>query len=129
MAETALHPHEAAFVQGFLIRERRERAIDLLSHPEKRREFTERLNHRFMRDLDRCWVRADPDERLAALRSDALAYIIADEDHFDRQTVTTEEIPTVIRGALFGIVVSVIPGKLAVYKDEAPAKPVWLSRP
>lgn len=37
--------HEVSFVKAFILKERQERAIFLLSHPRRRREFTSELYH------------------------------------------------------------------------------------
>jgi hypothetical protein len=129
MSESPLHPHESAFIQAFLIRERRERAAASLADQRKRTLFTNRLAHTLMRDLDERWVRADPDDRFTTLRPTSKVLVIATEEEFDGRSATVADIPLLLRDAQFGIVISVIPGKLAVYKGEAPADAVWLSRP
>jgi hypothetical protein len=129
MTDAPLHPHEAAFVQAFLIRRRRERAIESLSNPERRPLFTNRLAHWLMRDLDPRWVRTEPDDRFPSLRPNSKVHVIALESQYDGRTATIAEMPLLLRDAQLGVVISVIPGKLAVYKAEAPADPVWLSRP
>jgi hypothetical protein len=129
MSNAPLHPHEAAFIQAFLIRERRERAAASLADPQKRTLFTNRLAHTLLRDLDERCVRAGPDDRFASLRPTSKVHVIATEEEFDRRSATVADIPQLLRDAQFGVVISVIPGKLAVYKGEAPADTVWLSRP
>ena len=52
--------HESAFVQAFVLRERRERYRALLSNPKKRSVFLDRLNHRFIRDIDDRFVCPHP---------------------------------------------------------------------
>ena len=129
MSESPLHPHESAFIQAFLIRERRKRAAESLADPQKRMLFTNRLAHTLMRDLDERWVRANPDDRFTSLRPTSKVHVIATEEELDGRSASVVDIPQLLRDAQFEIVISVIPGKLAVYKGEAPADAIWLSRP
>ena len=52
--------------------------------------------------------------------------MIASEEQFDGRFVAASEVPATLASALFGIVVSYIPGQLVVYKDEASSDSIWL---
>jgi len=54
--------------------------------------------------------------------------VIASEDRYDATLVSVSDVDAMFAEAMFGLLVSYIPGKLAAYKDEAPADVVWLSR-
>jgi hypothetical protein len=119
--------HETAFVNAFILRERRERYRTQLSSRKKRGLFLDRLNHRFSHDLDDRYVRASPS--IAIPPADQLCYIIASEHQYDGKIVPVSAVDHILLSAYFGIVVSFISGKLAAYKDEAPANIIWMERP
>jgi len=116
--------HETAFVRSFIIRERRERWLSQLALPKKRGRLLDRLNHRFHKDLDARFVTASRPQILGHDWKEC--YIIASEDRFDGRFVSASEVADILSAAYFGIVVSFIPGKLACYKDEAPADVIWM---
>lgn len=118
--------HESAFVQAFVLRERRERYQAMLSNPKKRSVFLDRLNHRFTRDIDDRFVCQHPGFDPTTWSTPC--YVIASEEQFDGRFVAASEVPATLASALFGMVVSYTPGQLVVYKDEAPSDPIWLRR-
>jgi hypothetical protein len=118
--------HETAFVRSFIIRERRERWLSQLVLPKKRGRLLDRLNHRFYKDLDARFVTASIPYVLGHDSNEC--YVIASEDKYDGRFVSASEVADVLSVAYFGIVVSIIPGKLACYKDEAPADVIWMQR-
>ena len=117
--------HETAFVQSFIMRERRERYLTKLASRKKRRTFLDHLNHQFRRDLDARFIaygaRTWPNNVNQC-------YILADEVQFDGKLLSSSEAADAVSSACFGIVVSFVPGKLACYKDEAPSDVIWLDR-
>jgi hypothetical protein len=117
--------HESEFVRAFVIRERHERYLSRLASAKHRHALLDRLNHRFMGDLDARWV-VQGKRRWPADQD--LCYLIAYESTYDQRFVSLAEAEEAMSNALFGIVASFIPGKLACYKDEAPANVVWLQR-
>ncbi len=124
--ETELSEHETAFINSFVLRDRRERYRSQLASRKKRGQFLDRLNHRFLDDIDPRFVAVSPSHPLPS--SHEHCYVIASEDRYDSTTVAARDADTVLRGALFGILVSYIPGKLLAYKDEAPASIIWLCK-
>ncbi len=119
--------HEDAFVTAFILPDRRDRYRTKLRSPKERRAFLDRLNHRFIPDLDDRFIASDCDRNEGADAN--LCYVIADEEKFDGKLVTPEIANEFLESATFGIVVSYVPGKLAVYKDESPSEALWLIRP
>jgi len=119
--------HETAFVNAFIVRERRDRYRTQLSSRKKRGSLLDRLNHRFSDDLDDRYVRSSPSHAIPP--ADQLCYIIASEDQYDGKIVPVSAVDDILLSAYFGIVISYLPGKLAAYKDEAPARVIWMERP
>ena len=118
--------HESAFVDAFVVRERRDRYRTQLASQRKRGKFLDRLNHRFLDDIDQRFVALTPGHAIPG--PSAQCYVIASEDGYDATLVSVSDVDAMFAEAMFGLLVSYIPGKLAVYKDEAPADVVWLSR-
>lgn len=120
-----LTDHESAFIDIFVIGERRDRYRSQLASRKKRSAFLDRLNHRFLNDIDRRLVGKSPGHVLPP--PSVSCYVIASEDRFDATFVPAEGVESLFAYALFGMLVSYIPGKLLAYKDESPAEIVWLS--
>jgi hypothetical protein len=118
--------HETAFVRSFIVRERRERWLSQLALPKKRGHLLDRLNHQFHEDLDARFVMTSGPPMTGHDWKEC--YAIASEARFDGRFVSASEVADVVSAAYFGIVVSIIPGKLACYKDEAPADVIWMQR-
>ena len=118
--------HQNAFVVAFIHPERRDRYLAKLKSAKDRSRFLDRLNHRFLSDLDDRYIVASP--RLHDPRTTPSCYIIADQNQFDGKLVTPVVAQEFLDAATFGIVVSYIPGKLAAYKDESPSEILWLER-
>lgn len=124
-----LNKYEVAFVQSFIRRERRERHLSQMALPKKRHRFLDRMNHRFADDLDPRFVETLRDFTAQVLRKPETAcHVIASQAEYDGRTVSVAEAMNILRDAVFGIVVSFAPGRLACYKDEAPADLLWLVR-
>jgi len=118
--------HETAFVRAFIIRERRERWLSQLALPKRRGRLLDRLNHQFHKDLDARFVTASGPHILGHASKEC--YIIASEGKYDGRFVSASEVADIVSAAYFGIVVSIVPGKMACYKDEAPANVIWMRR-
>ena len=125
-AELSPIEHESALIDAFVIRERRDRYRSQLASRKKRGVFLDRLNHRFLDDIDHRFVTSSPGHALPSPSESC--YVIASEDKYDSTLVSVADVNSMLADALFGILVSYIPGKLVAYKDEAPADIVWLSR-
>ena len=118
--------HQNAFVMAFILSERRDRYLSKLQSGKDRSRFLDRLNHRFLADLDERYIVVRP--RLHDPLAATSCYVIADEDQFDGKLVTPAMAQEFLDSATFGIVVSHFPGKLAAYKDESPSEILWLER-
>lgn len=125
-----LNEHEAALIQAFIRPERQEMFIHRMSS-DKRRRFLDRLNHRFIDDLNPAFVKHRQDfSRRVLGNPESPCYLMADEQDYDARTVTVSEAFNILHAAYFGIIVSFIPGRLVYYKDEVGPvmKNAWLVR-
>ncbi len=102
--------HEETFVASFLLSQRRERYLSLLQNAKKRPQAVDRLNHKLVEDLDPRFVRST--RSLSLLADDARCYVIACEDALDGTFVPCSQIEGLLRSALFGLVISILPGNL-----------------
>lgn len=119
--------HQQAFVMAFILAAQHERYSLQLHSEKQRRGFLDRLNHRFLFDLDDRYLVANRrfHDPLAAIS----CYVIADQTQYDGKLVSPNVAQTFLDSATFGIVLSYLPGRLAAYKDESPSRIIWLERP
>lgn len=118
--------HENAFVMAFIRAERRERYMSKLNHAKHRAGFLDRLNHRFLVDIDPRFIVEAP--QLHDPLSATSCYIMASQNQLDRRLVAPAIAQEFLDAATFGILVSYLPGRLAAYKDESPSDVIWLER-
>ena len=117
--------HEQAFVSAFVVPEKRARYAEFLPKPKRRVEITGRFCHffDFVPALARQVPRGVASELAPLLRAKGAgdtAHIIGGRGEIDAQDLPLEE---AIDGALAdpsGVVVSCIPGRLALYIQEFP---------
>lgn len=129
-----MNEHESAFIQAFIVREKRQRYLDMLPGP-KRKKILARLNHvldvdwRFATVVPRNLTFAGP--LLEALRSKGAGrdcYMMTLGD-LDGAVVPLEAALEEITDDYDGAVLSCLPGRLALYKDESPGDYFILERP
>ena len=117
--------HEQAFVSVFVVPEKRARYAEFLPKPKRRIEVTRRFNHffDFVPALARQVPRGTGAELAPLLRTKGAgdtAHVIGGRDEIDGQDLPLVE---AIDGALAdagGVVVSCIPGRLALFIQEFP---------
>jgi hypothetical protein len=88
-----------SFVQNFIVKERRERSRLVLSNPTKRRDFTDKLNHRWesifdMRLLHRIGKSDDTSQIIQAqlkLKDQEMCYIISNYSDIDDKFIPFRE--------------------------------------
>jgi len=126
-----MDPDEEATVRAFIAPARRRRYLEFLASPKRRRRFLDRLNH--CRDIDERFatsIRSNVD--VAALLRQRGApetcYVISDTSEIDGQRLGPEEAIERSGSALWGTLISCIPGKLAYYYDECGARRMVLER-
>jgi hypothetical protein len=130
-----MQDHESAFVSAFIIPKKRSRYRQFLSNPKKRPKILDRLNH--VLDLDYSYAtRLDRSASLESLErqlrekgAGGICHVIADVSELDGRDIPLREaLDYVYYGCFFGIIVSCVPGRLALYKDEAPGAMYLLER-
>lgn len=106
--------HETAFIRSFILSQRRERYLAKLASPKHRSTFLERLNHRLHKDLDERYVVGEV-ERVSVPNSVKWCYCIAYKKEYDGRFIRATEVADALAFAEFGIIVSLIPGRLTYY--------------
>jgi hypothetical protein len=117
--------HEQEFVLTFVVPEKRTRYAEFLPKPRRRVEITRRLYHffDFVPELTKQIPRGVASELAPLLRARGAgdtAHVIGGRDEIDGQDLPLER---AIDGALAdpsGVVVSCVPGRLALYIQEFP---------
>lgn len=130
----ALHPFEEATIRAFAVPPRQDRLLFLLSHPKRRHEVLDSLNHfkywdaRFARPLDSC---ADALCQLVEAGAPSECHIMSDQSDLDRRDMPLEEAIAACEDGHFASVLCCVPGFLAFFIDEsaAPRSRVLLQRP
>lgn len=118
--------HEVSFVKAFILKGRQERAIFLLSHPRRRRDFTSELNH--LKWLDPRFARLIPptqahssDEWVSLLRKKGAkdtVWVISSDETIDGREMEIQEAMKGIWGGDCGTILSCIPGRLCFFRGE-----------
>jgi hypothetical protein len=117
--------HEQAFVSVFVVPEKRTRYSEFLPKPKRRVEITRRFDHffDFVPALAKQVSRGTASELAPLLRARGAgdtAHVVGGRDEIDGRELPLEE---AIDGALAepgGVVVSCVPGRLALYIQEFP---------
>jgi len=124
-----MNVHEQAFVESFVQRDRRERALLCLTNPKKRRKFLEWLmDHADNILMPEC-IRSiktsqqHPDPIYAILRSlgaPDTCYLISEHSNFDgKEMELLAAIKEIIgNGDGMGSVISCLPGRLGYFEGE-----------
>jgi hypothetical protein len=120
-----MNPNEEAFVNAFIVREKRSRYLQFLASSKRRREILDRLNHTLDYDpalatrLPSEHQSADAVERLLKQKgAGATCHLIADSHNVDGQDLPLKEALTQAVTHDFGLIVCCVPGRLAFYKAE-----------
>jgi hypothetical protein len=129
--------HEASFVKAFILKDRQERAIFLLSHPHRRRDFTSELNH--FKWLDPRFASPIPStqahtsvELVALLRkkgAESTVWVISSDKSIDGRELEIDEAMKGIWGGDCGTILSCIPGRLCFFRGEEMKSERLLERP
>jgi hypothetical protein len=136
MPQVPLNPHEEALVTAFVAKQRRERYRHLLSHPDRRGKLLDRLNHHddflpaFTSSLP-AGLHTAPQiaDWLQSLGAPDTSYVIADDADLDGKTLSTDRAVDAAWSCSFAVIISCLPGKLALFKPEAPESWLVLRRP
>jgi hypothetical protein len=118
---------EEAVVRAFIQKNKQERSLFLLSHPERRRKFTDGLAHqdwldpRFAHPIPASTAHTAT-ELVALLRrkgAGQAVWVISEDRAIDGRELPLEEAMKAIWGQCMGSILSCVPGKLAFFTGEA----------
>ena len=107
------------------MKERRERYLEFIRHPKKRRRFTRELGH--FRHLDPRYVipivrtHQQPEDVAHILRAKGApdtCWVVSEDDALDGKGMSLADALHAVVGAGMGTFVSCIPGKLAYFENE-----------
>lgn len=113
------------FVDGFIIKQKRERIKEQLRSQKKRRRFLDKLPH--FRDLDEKYMKEIPPnmqftgsiyELLKAKGAPDNCYLISFDKKLDQQILPLKDALSETVGFGTGTIISCIPGKLGFYEGE-----------
>lgn len=116
---------EAALIRAFIIPTKRERLVELLAKPKRRRDVLSTLYH--FADFDPRCISKIPAAESSAERIDALlrsngatdlCYAISTDSELDGRTVPLREALTRIHGLGHGTLLSCVPGLLGYFEGE-----------
>jgi hypothetical protein len=120
-----MNPHESAFVESFIVKPRRERAMELLASSKHRHKFTSKFDHHG-RDyfMPECILPIEPRHQhppdishmLRAMGAPQMCHVIGGEH--DGEDVELLAALKQIVGYGTGTVLSCVPGKLAYFEGE-----------
>jgi hypothetical protein len=118
----ALQPDEEATIRAFVLREKRSRYLSKLGDQKSRAEFLDRLNH--CDDLNSRYATQieSSADLLSLLRSKGAprqCTVISDIADLDGQQIALETAIQKVELAGFAAIICCIPGRLALYIDEA----------
>jgi len=120
---------EEDFVNTFVAKEKRERYLEALGSPKKRKKLLDQLNHKHDFHDRRVSLIADDrsvEELLSAKRAPNSCYVLADGHKFDGKTILLKE--ALEADHSFSFVIICDPGRLAVYWPESPSQAILLER-
>ena len=125
MYSAGTNPHEAAFVESFVLKGRRQRALELLANPKNRFKFTGKFDHH-VRDylIPECIRSIEPRYQHPANIAEILQAMGAPERcHFiggehDGEDVELLSALKELVGYGTGTVLSGVPGKPAYFEGE-----------
>jgi hypothetical protein len=117
--------HEQAFVSVFVVPEKRTRYAEFLPKPKRRGEITGRFCHffDFVPALAKQVARGTASELAPLLRARGagdIAHVIGGRDEIDGQDLPLEQAIDDALADPSGVVVSCVPGRLALYIQEFP---------
>ena len=125
MYSAAMNPHEVAFVGSFIVKPRRERALELLASSKNRHKFTSKFDHHG-RDyvIPECIRPIEPRHQhppdiasiLRAMGAPETCHVIGGQR--DGEDIELLAALKEIVGYGIGSVLSCIPGKLAYFEGE-----------
>lgn len=119
--------HEEETVRAFIVRERRDRFLELLPNPKHRHKITESLAHPHPAWFDSRCVKSIPPAQgsaasiarlLHAKGAGAKCWVIAEDERFDGREADLDSVLAELVGCGMGAIISCIPGQLAFVESE-----------
>jgi hypothetical protein len=124
--------HEEAFVSVFVVPEKRTRYLEFLRKPKRRAEILDRLSH-FFDFVPQLATPVARDSALAALLrkrgAGETAHVIGGRDGLDGRDMPLEDAIDAAMTDPSGVVVSCIPGRLALCMQEFPPGDTFILSP
>jgi hypothetical protein len=123
--------HEEAFVSAFIVPHKQARYSQLLPNPKRRRKLLDRLNHSDDVDVSKGTYfphQQDAAELESLLRTRGAGetcMVIGNGYTWDGREVSLREVLDALAMDDGGVVVSCVPGRLALYRPEFPTR-WWL---
>jgi len=117
--------HERQLIRAFVLPQRRDRYLELLGKPKRRKDITDTLAH--FKHLDMTYaVQIPSPQRLASgilelLKSKGApqtCYAMSEDSELDGREIPLSEGLAFVVGRGIGTFLSCIPGKLAYFEDE-----------
>jgi hypothetical protein len=126
-----MHPDEEATIRAFISQSRRNRWLEMLASPKRRKQFLDRLNH--CRDFDERYAASLPSNAnvLSILKGRGApdsCYVISDIADLDRRECLLSQAVEDAAAGGWGTLISCLPGKLAYYYDECGERRLLLER-
>ena len=118
---TTLHPDEVATIRAFIIKEKKQRYLDMLALPDKRGRFSNVLHG--CRDLDQRFITPiryfnQVIDELRRRGAPDNCHVISIIDGIDGTDLPLEEAFQIVEKKGFGTILCCLPGQLAYYYDE-----------
>jgi len=122
-----LAPQEEATIRAFIVRERRDRFLELLPNPKQRHKITKSLAHpnpawfdsRFMMPIPPSQSDADGIARLLLSKgAGKTCWAISEDRRFDGREVELDAVLAEIVGYGMGSILCCVPGKLGFVESE-----------
>jgi hypothetical protein len=114
-------------IRAFIIRDRRDRFLELLANPKRRRKITDSLAHPNPAWFDSRFVKRIPpshdsnagiENLLRAKGTGRACWVICEDQKMDGREIELSEILAHVGGRGIGTIVCCIPGKLAFVESE-----------
>lgn len=116
--------HEEEIVKAFIVKERRERYLSLLSSAKGRKKFIERLSHGISNELDPSYAHRtvssarEIESLLKKKGAPETCYVISEDDDLDGKEIPLQEALEETVGYGVGTFISCVTGKLAYFEAE-----------
>lgn len=114
-------------IRAFIVRERRERFLELLAHPKRRKKITDSLAHpnpawfdgRFVKQIPPAQKSANSIAKLLRAKgAGPTCWVISEEQTIDAREMELDPLLCDIVGGGMGAILCCIPGKLAFVESE-----------